>query len=372
MLVAVLVVLTIWTAETFADRSFSSVSSTGSTRKRRFPSVDERVKLYMGNWYSPPCDSSDGIHYFEQNESIKTSFNVKIPSSTGNSSTTYEILARVEADRIFVLQTEELAECAKLSNVPQIARGEQESTEAFKLKKKALILKTMRLYCLDALDSLVPALLHAKAELDTTEYFPPLLVQFGDLQHSHEYGFLNVPHFKKYRRVATKEEVSNSASPLCLSGRRNPLCKSTATSSQDLHLQPIVWKLSVSRHYSRLPLVEQQDISWNHKKPMAVFRGELTGSLKTHDPYLSDEENCLQWPRCRLVYRNSHSSLVDAKLTSTRKRMPNVLNGVSLVASKMPLEGMMEYKAVIMLEGNGAYFLFFLVVLCDVGRFTHN
>ena len=32
-------------------------------RKDRFPSVDERVKLYMSDWYLPPCDASFRFGY---------------------------------------------------------------------------------------------------------------------------------------------------------------------------------------------------------------------------------------------------------------------------------------------------------------------
>ena len=32
-------------------------------RSSRFPSVDDRVKTYMGRWYVPPCDESNKIPY---------------------------------------------------------------------------------------------------------------------------------------------------------------------------------------------------------------------------------------------------------------------------------------------------------------------
>jgi hypothetical protein len=39
--------------------------------------------------------------------------------------------------------------------------------------------------------------------------------------------------------------------------------------------------------------------------------------------------------RCRLVFENTNSTFVNTKLTSTRKRVPPTLDGVSLVESKM-------------------------------------
>ena len=32
-------------------------------RSGRFPSVEDRVKIYMGRWYVPPCDVSDKVQY---------------------------------------------------------------------------------------------------------------------------------------------------------------------------------------------------------------------------------------------------------------------------------------------------------------------
>ena len=321
---------------------------TGSTRENRFPSVEERLRLYMGNWYSLPCPKSiDAAVYFEHMEE-NSSFMVRAPS-VGNA--TIEILSTIEADRVFHANIDSLRECAKIGNVPKTTHGEQENKTLFQLKKKALVLKNMRRYCLDVLDSLIPAFLDVLTER-TDQPVGPLLVQFGDLQHSHVYGFLNIPHFKKFRLSTTREEIKLATASECISGGRKALPSSDGVEE---HMQPIVWKLSVARHYNSLVLVESSDTPWDFKKPLAVFRGELTGSLHSYSKETSDEENCLQWRRCRLVFRHYNSSLIDARLTSTRKRIPNILNGVPLVGEKISLSEMMEYKAVIMLDGNGKF-----------------
>ena len=43
------------------------------------------------------------------------------------------------------------------------------------------------------------------------------------------------------------------------------------------HLQSIVLKLNSRRHFGLLPSVTQFDIPWSAKRPIAVFRGKLTG-----------------------------------------------------------------------------------------------
>lgn len=340
----------------------------GSTREQRFPSVEERVQIYMGNWYTPPCpnNSNAAVSFdYKQQTNKSSSLVIKtINPSLINNRTTLEIRGKVESDRIFFLDNEELLECVKPSNAPiSVPGGEQVNRKQFKMKKNALILKNMRKYCLDVMGSLVPVFLHVITAMENAPdiQLPPLLVQFGDLDHSHFYGLPNIPYFKKYRIAATRGEIFNEAtSGTCLAGKRSPLQYASSgtveghnTPNNNNNMQPIIWKLSVSRHYKTLSQVEYSDTPWHLKIPMAIFRGQLTGSLEGYHRHKTQEENCLEWRRCRLVYLHSHSALVDAKLTSTRKRMPDILNNIPLVGSPMSISNMMEYKAIIMLEGNG-------------------
>jgi hypothetical protein len=156
-------------------------------------------------------------------------------------------------------------------------------------------------------------------------------------------------------------------------------------------LQPIIWKLNTRRHYHNLPQVPCQDIAWEEKRNQGVFRGKLTGggvaknkanakpnamdSGNDHDTNgnsnssLSDEAKCLQMPRCAMVLKHINSSLVDARLTSTSGKVPNVIipdndsprggggehhhPGWNLTAPKpLSLQEMLTYKAIVILEGN--------------------
>jgi hypothetical protein len=53
-----------------------------------------------------------------------------------------------------------------------------------------------------------------------------------------------------------------------------------------------------------------------------------------------------------LVYNHANSTLIDATLTSTRGRLPDVLNGVPLVGEKVRINYLLEFKGIIMIEGN--------------------
>jgi hypothetical protein len=84
----------------------------------------------------------------------------------------------------------------------------------------------------------------------------------------------------------------------------------------------------------------------------AIFRGQLTGSKDFYKRKEADLENCMNMKRCRLVYNHAKSKTVDAKLTSTRRRLPHILNGVQLVAPKSFPDDLLKYKGLVMVEGN--------------------
>ena len=136
--------------------------------------------------------------------------------------------------------------------------------------------------------------------------------------------------------------------------------------------------------------IPPQDIPWAEKKNQAIFRGTLTGLLppgsrfslstrNSHAATLSDddaEEKCFELDRCRLVYSvnrhydldnvdtnnntrdgNMQEPLVDAKLVSPMLQhtdMPESIHGISLFGNRMNKQGLLKYKAIIMLEGNDA------------------
>jgi Glycosyl transferase family 90 len=207
----------------------------------------------------------------------------------------------------------------------------------------------MYMYCLDVANLLLPALYHVQLEEEGKDWVPfPIVLQFGDLKHSHEYRFLSLPHIKKFRIAASSKQlrdVTSNNNRNCYAGPRKALI-------DDTYLQPIVWKLATRRHYGLVHQVGSKDRMWEQKRDMAVFRGQLTGSRDGYDKALSDEENCRNLRRCRLVYNHANSTLVNARLTDTRKRLPDVLNGVELTTGSVTVRHLLRYKGIVMLEGN--------------------
>jgi hypothetical protein len=320
----------------------------GRNREERFPSVDDRVKLYMGNWYEPPCwaPSSDlRFDYFYENRtkgSVWPSLIIQ-RRGRGSNTTTYQFESIIKPDTVFFLDETVLTDCLD---------GDNGGKHPF--QDRVEVRANMLMYCYDAASSLATALDHVDSEGDIIEFEetaegPPTLVQFGDLQHSHVYGDLDLPHFKKFRSAATTDMLEHvTQGSECLETKRRAL----ETVHTTTKMQPIIWKFATARHFRMLRKIYREDTPWEQKKAMAIFRGQLTGSRDGYNKHQTDEANCRNLRRCRLVYTHSHSNLIDAKLTSTRNRMPDVLHGVELTAPVTTIRRLLEYKAIIMLEGN--------------------
>jgi Glycosyl transferase family 90 len=323
-------------------------------RSLRFPSKEERVKIYMSNWYLPPCDDyMDGFVRYRKSETSRTEREdwptYMIHESNdmiSNSTKIYEIESKILPDKIFWVHSGTIIDCG--------VRGKGETI----YKERILFRSNMHMYCEDVVRLLLPANDHIAwehAQYDTfalPEDYPPILMQFGDLPHSHDYRFVSFPHFKKFRQAATPAELNGAVNndemikkaKYCYDNARQRL-------KSDTPYQPIVWKLASHRHYGLLDQVSIKDKSWDEKKNMAVFRGQLTGSLG-YDKDASPLSNCLKLSRCRLVYNHGNSTLVNALLTSTRGRLPDSINGVKLTTSSVTIRHLLRYKGIVMLEGN--------------------
>jgi hypothetical protein len=332
-----------------------------STRELRFPSVEDRVKLYMGNWYAPPCeDYQDGMSHFYYNttDDWPTLILDKIHKHPIlNSTQVLEVQSIIEPDTLFFLDREVALECANETSL--VMKKEKLSHERkLSLESRVKFRINMRMYCADAVDSILAAFDHLQwikgqqqqVKDSSTDQTPPLLLQFGDSRSSHKYGMVNFPHIKKFRSgVQDKDSLQRVTSKECYSSPRDVL--ETHHGGGQI-FQPIIWKLATHRHYNLMYAVNRADTPWSKKKNKAIFRGQLTGSRYVFKKKLSSEENCRNMIRCRLVYDHGNSSLVDAMLTSTRNRLPDKINGIQILGNKTKLETQLECKAIIMIEGN--------------------
>lgn len=297
-------------------------------RSTRFPSVEERVKVYMSHWYVPPCDSDPDVTLSYQMISKQDSpgNNVLLSERDSRARTRHvtEVGSKIVSDRVVMIEP------AKLVNDPEpdFHQGYQN----------------------DVVETVYPLMDSLK---DT-----PLLMQWGD---TNAYGLPQnpshiLPHFKKCRKSLAKDELAQMTKESCYGSSipRPPLKKEQKGS--------IIWKLDSNRLQGQVQFVAENDKPWNDKQPKGVFSGKLTGHVmdangklisRRHWDNMTDYEFCIGMERCRFVLRNRNSPLVDAQLTDLLGKLANgTVSGVNLMGPKAGMQEQLDYKAIIMLEGN--------------------
>jgi len=340
-----------------------------STRSERFPSVASRIKLYMSNWYVPTCkDDTDLDGFFRYSYQHVNSDDSHWPTlevaglkdhPTVNQ--TMRIMSNIESiiepDMLFFVDTDTIVNCANFSYDEEWGLKVRDP-----LMDRIKFRHNMRMYCQDVEQLLLPAWNHVRLEEGKTNARnekendpPPVLIQFGDNKQSHVFKDVQVPHIKKFRSAALAPndlEAVTSESKTCYPSKGEGIRRPLNSAHGTVRFQPIVWKLATDRHYKKLNDVYRYDTQWSHKNNQAIFRGQLTGSRDGYDKNKSDDENCYNMKRCRLVYNHANSTLIHARLTSTRGRLPDVFNGVELLAPKVKIDTLLGYKGIIMIEGN--------------------
>jgi len=341
-----------------ANRSLTNAEVAHSLLQRedRFPSVEERVKLYMSNWFVPPCPSyNDGwIRYEYNNTSVTDGYEWQVAKIYGYSNSSGlkqgAVVAIVESiirsDKTFLLDDDMINHCA----IPILDFNESTITDKRELEMSSRIVNRAHKqgYCQDIQESFIPARNHIQSESNimsgiNEEEYPPVLLQFGD-----EKGMMNVPLIMKFRSSVTDPmDLKRVTSKHCYSTPREVM----NTVYHTHYFQPIVWKLNTKRHYGNFDKVYKYDTAWESKKNVAIFRGALNGIIHNNRT-LTDEEKCMKLERCQLVYENANSTIIDAKLTNARGRVPDILHGVPLVSDVIKVRDMLKYKGLIIIEGN--------------------
>lgn len=293
-------------------------------RSDRFPSVEERVKLYMSNWYAPPCPGVGRFQYQLLDDDGWPSLNVSRPLDPAHSDIFDSI---VKPDQWFLLDRRTMKNCAR-KQWKHVLRGKQ-------LSSRVLYRRNMRPYCSDVID-----LLYITNQLETsTKSAPtPLLAYFGD---GSGLG-ISLPFFAKYRSAATKESL-RAVTGECDTNARAPL----HTVQHSDKLKPIIWRLESSRHLQPLTRARKEDTPWERKLNRAFWAGDMTGPSSG----ATDFEQCRSNQRCRFVLDHAHSSLIDCGLTGHRLGS-DVINGTNIKRNKVTMSFIQKYKVIISLEGN--------------------
>ena len=307
-------------------------------RSKRFPSIEERVKVYMGHWYLPPCDKADAVYYsysqYKNNRSEQT-----VVMLTKGNELVHRLGTSAASRKPFFAKQSDFENCNEKYKHDKRIRHEcmdVQETIPRSLLWKETTAKTIAINP----DKMMNDTMVANDDDDDNKK-PPIVLRFGD-----DSDMQRIPTIQKWKPALSSEELANLTTGNC--SRHDVLSQP---------LPPVVWLLNSKRHYRFVHNVADADTVWELKKNRAIFRGGLTGFGRY--PNLTNEDRCDLYPRCSLVLRYANSSLVDAKLTSTLRRLnSSVVNGINLVGKKVSLGEQLQYKAVIFLEGNGRSFFF--------------
>lgn len=334
-------------------------------RHQRFPSADDRVQIYMTNWYLPPCE----------NEHVD-----KIPDEDHYIQYNYIHNATIHADMILFRETRTRREKIRGLLRHFIADESTGYDLLHFMTQRETLVDCPNSYCSDLVKYLLPAMDRAPSDAAPV----PILYQFSDAEKTRAYNiekqkfgpYPAAPHLKKFRFALSKEERERvvGADRQCSTVPRDipqtilqmQTLRENPNANVDPVAQPIIFKLKMQRHYGYVEGIPERDIPWSKKKNQAIFRGQFTGRFPTgmtttEAAALPASEQCQLLYRCRLVYNSATSALagpllVDAKLVGpildVRKNFPTTINGIDLYGDRTSIDDMLSYKAIIMLEGN--------------------
>lgn len=340
------------------------------SRHTRFPDVQTRVKIYMSNWYLPPCPSADDVDdrvrftYHQERQTLAVSVNV---SHNENAFDTYTLNSDIKPDLPLILRQDMVDTCLLSDKWFNAYRWiELTFWKKSRITDHFVDHQGMRPYCEDAVEILSFArhitqqeTNHIRRYLKATSANQglPILAQFGDEPTSH-LQHIKVPYFKKFRtrvdltelyRVTMPPEagrIDDPDSQQCTSTRPRMFSK-----GDDPVYSPILWVLRRTRHFGGLSQIPAMDTAWEAKEDKAVWRGTLTG-IRAISVNHSDYVNCMKMLRCRVAYKYDQSSLVDAGLAHKWPQFPATINGRSLVKGFLSVSEQLRCKAIIILEGN--------------------
>jgi Glycosyl transferase family 90 len=348
-------------------------------RSLRFPSVEERLKVYLSTWYVPPCPSNDlgTVQYnFVVGDEVVTG--KMAPSTTPGLRVLVQAVRSVNSTEHWKSNEswKPMIDPQPLPDTLSLDTTVRHDRNLFTYDPNTI--ETCNdPFCTDVEIFLNPSLDRLTSTSETLLYQDmnddkrfPLLLQFGDAEayratapsEDDNERVVNrpmVPFLRKFRYSMTRSEIHrvtsvSSHEGACYSANQDRLAASTLRDPIP-HGQAIISIVSnYARHFEPLNDVHDADISWERKRNMAVYRGALTGRNKAKHKS-KDLKFCSGVPRCNLVYQTGNSSLVDAKLVPYRNfkyPISDPLNGVAMFGSSMTMAEMLQYKAIIMLEGN--------------------
>lgn len=248
----------------------SRYGSDCTDRNQRFPSVDDRLKVYLSSWYLPPCSKDDlsAIRFTNsykkmtkthRNKDINATFvnffNMETPDDI------WSISNVVIADRLFFVDEHNVMEFIQANST------------------------YMRHYVNDVVDSIIPAMTRVGWNYHLKNN-PSLIIQFGDAAFSQDdkRHNVNIPRIQKFRHTIAPNDLDG-----VIGGNRKCMKHARVlpnTTKTPLTLPAIIWKLNSERHYGHIVEVDSVDgMPYRERKNMALFRGTVLLVERNYDNY---------------------------------------------------------------------------------------
>jgi hypothetical protein len=334
-----------------------NINPAWANRSDRFPSVDERVRFYMARWYAPPCADDQKLQYTYKEASspdhtpelMLSYFQEEHTESTSTKGTKQvSLLGEVHVHRVFYLAHNTTRKDTNTTSIPNCSNSLRNYCDDTDISIWNTITREMK-------DDFGVRILGTNGDIQATT--PPLLMRFGDavnVNREHE----RVPQIRKARKAMPADKLKELASVQCRNHQSSPEVEWGGPNRRNGGQDGIIlWRLNNKRHYSMVedPDFAGRDTAWTQKRNLAVWRGAFTGLLENgrrSDPNKSELQNCLLLQRCRMVYDHSDSVLLDAHFHKMHGRLNETINGTRVLGDKMHVDEMLQYKGLLILEGN--------------------
>ena len=264
-------------------------------RSDRFPSIEDRVKFYMSDWYLQPCNADDKLVFSKVHNGNFTIIRVDVGERS------YDFYGVIQRNVPLYLDPSILSDCtSSFANLAVKAMTLQQ-TQTHLIDDK----RRHRAICAD-LEELIP--------------LKPSLAILGEVGPS-----IPIPVFSAARYVAPFAS--------------NESCR-TKNHPSSHTFSPILWRLSSRRQFDMLVSSRLRDTPWHKKTPIAVFRE--SGQL------MDTKEDCFENQVCRFIIQHAKSKRINAGYElDFRNPEPRSIDGIVLSRGPLGMRSMQSHKILI-------------------------
>jgi len=265
------------------------------SREDRFPSIEERVKFYMGRWY----DEKPDRYLWNDLDNKMKSFDNSMYSG-------------------------------KVFGFPRLNTFDLDPKKMFDAQNDPRIHYNIKQHNFDFINLAI-----IRAQTNSTT---PVLMKNSDTaaQTTEEFN-LSYPVFGKVRDLIREMNTNHT--------RHDPFpgCSISCTVK---HSQ-IIWPLERRRHYTPVAKVPLNDIPFELKISKLVYRGQSGADLRREGVNVLPIEIASADQRFLAVHNYLKSDLVDAKLTDAKLGIPK-----DHVGKHLSMKELLRYKYLLSIEGN--------------------